>query len=76
LQTVLADDPSDTADIAEIRAHLRAEAARFAAGDFADPARIHGAEMPGLTELKAHSEKIERERRLAQAASQRSQAPS
>jgi hypothetical protein len=52
LQQVVADDPADGAQIALIRAHLQAEAARFQRGDFGDPATIHGDQMPGLAELR------------------------
>lgn len=58
VQTVTALDPSDTRNIALIRGHLRAEAARFARGDFADPAAIHGNDMPGLGELGAGAARI------------------
>lgn len=36
-----------------IRSHLRQIARAFAARDFSMPARIHGADMPGLAALKA-----------------------
>jgi hypothetical protein len=39
--------------VALVREHLGDEAERFAAGDFDDPAAIHGDEMPGLAELEA-----------------------
>ncbi len=41
----------DPRQVALVRAHLRREAAAFRRGDYADPARIHGAAMPGLREL-------------------------
>ncbi len=41
----------DQRQVALVRAHLRKEAAAFAGGDYADPARIHGTSMPGLREL-------------------------
>lgn len=53
LQTVTANEPGDTLNIRLIREHLRAEAARFARGDFGDPEAIHGREMPGVRELRA-----------------------
>jgi hypothetical protein len=59
VQTVVADNPGDRAQIALVRRHLRDEADRFAAGDFADPARIHGEDMPGLAELRAAAGRIE-----------------
>ena len=59
VQTVVADVAGDTQQIDLIRRHLAGEAARFRAGDFDDPAQIHGEEMPGLTELKAGAERID-----------------
>ena len=59
LQTVTADDPEDAEQVRLIREHLSAEAQRFAAGDFGDPANIHGAAMPGLAELSQAGGAIE-----------------
>jgi hypothetical protein len=42
-------DPSDTADIARIRAHMREIAAAFKAGDFAKPFEVHAQTVPGTT---------------------------
>lgn len=53
VEEVVADDPDDGEQIDLIRAHLTKEADRFTAGDFGDPAQIHGREMPGLAELEA-----------------------
>lgn len=50
LQTVVADT-EDQEQVALIREHLAEEAARFARGDFHDPAMIHGEDMPGLHAL-------------------------
>lgn len=58
LEEVVADDPGDASQISLIRQHLAAEAERFQAGDFSDPARIHGQDMPGLAELSAGAAKI------------------
>jgi hypothetical protein len=52
IQTVHADDPSDTEQVRLIREHLAEEADRFATGDFGDPATIHGHDMPGLAALE------------------------
>jgi hypothetical protein len=49
------DDPRQ---VALVRSHLRKEAAAFARGDFADPASIHGGDMPGLKTLRAGSKRI------------------
>ena len=58
IQQVLVRDPGDTDQIALIRRHLRHEAQRFQRGDYADPARLHGAGMPGLAELSANPSKV------------------
>jgi hypothetical protein len=58
-QRVVADDPRDGEQIRLIREHLRREAAAFRRGDFADPASIHGKEMPGLAALETGYERIE-----------------
>lgn len=57
LQRVVSDD-GDPEQVRLIRAHLSAEAERFARGDFHDPATIHGEEMPGLHELAAGHDRI------------------
>ncbi len=51
VQQVVVRSPADTAQIPLIRRHLREEAARFAAGDFSEPMHLHGAAMPGASEL-------------------------
>lgn len=48
-----ADDSTDSAAVATIRAHLRDLAVAFAAGDFSQPARVHGREVPGTAVLSA-----------------------
>jgi hypothetical protein len=58
VQTVVADDPADAEQVALVREHLAHEAERFGAGDYTDPAAIHGDAMPGLTELTAGAERI------------------
>ncbi len=57
-QRVIADDRSDSEQIRLVREHLRKEAAAFQRGDFADPASIHGNDMPGLAALKAGFNRI------------------
>ena len=52
VQQVVVRDGADTEQIALIRKHLQVEASAFQRGDFADPAKVHGAEMPGLKELQ------------------------
>ncbi|MEU8110607.1 hypothetical protein [Micromonospora sp. NPDC048947] len=58
VQTVVADDSRDTAQITLVQQHLSAEVERFRRGDFTDPALIHGTEMPGLAALRAHGGRI------------------
>lgn len=58
VQTVVADDPQDTTQVTLIQQHLTAEVERFRRGDFADPAAIHGNQMPGLQALRAHGGRI------------------
>jgi hypothetical protein len=41
-----------------VRSHLLEEAARFARGDYSDPAYIHGAAMPGLSRLSAGASRV------------------
>ena len=53
VETVTANDRSDAGQVALIRSHLATEAERFGRGDFSDPAKIHGADMPGLAALSA-----------------------
>jgi hypothetical protein len=57
-QRVIADDPLEGEQIRLIRGHLREEATAFQRGDFADPAAIHGADMPGLPALPRGFQRI------------------
>jgi hypothetical protein len=58
IQEVIADDPSDAAQITLIRQHLQHEVMRFSSGDFSDPTSIHGNDMPGVSELAAGVEQV------------------
>jgi hypothetical protein len=58
LQKVVVKDPSNKKQIALIQSHLREESEKFRKGDFSDPAKIHGEDMPGLAQLKAGAAKI------------------
>lgn len=58
-QIVVADDPADSQQVVLIREHLEAEQRRFQRGNFADPAHIHGSDMPGLATLQARAADIE-----------------
>jgi hypothetical protein len=53
VQRVVVNDPNDTAQVALIQQHLKHEAMQFSAGNFSDPAIVHGTTMPGLQELAA-----------------------
>jgi hypothetical protein len=53
VQKVVARKATDTAQVKLVRQHLRDIREQFLKGDFSGPAHIHGAEMPGLAELKA-----------------------
>ena len=50
-QQVLAKDASDKDLIAAIRMHLGTEAGRFKQGNYSDPMKIHGMDMPGVQYL-------------------------
>ncbi|NYH18825.1 aspartate carbamoyltransferase [Paraburkholderia bryophila] len=52
-QRVIAKNPSDDVQIRLIRTHLREIQTQFQRGDFSGPARTHGADMPGLAQLRA-----------------------
>ena len=52
IQQVVAKDPKDVLQVRLTREHLQEIAAQFAKGDFTGPTHIHGAEMPGLQDLK------------------------
>ncbi len=58
VQSVAADNPTDTTQIELVRQHLRGEAVRFRSGDFTDPVRIHGTDMPGLASLRDSAGKV------------------
>lgn len=53
VQQVVAKDPADTTQIHLIREHLHRLQSQFRRGDFSDPAKIHGRDMPGLAQLHA-----------------------
>lgn len=58
IQTVTANDPHDSRQIALIREHLEMLATQFRKGNFGVPAQIHGEEMPGLSTLKANASRL------------------
>ncbi len=52
-QQVIVKDSSADKQIKLIRTHLAKIAKNFAQGDFSDPEKIHGSDMPGLKALQA-----------------------
>ena len=59
LQKVIVKDPANKKQIALIQSHLKEESEKFRKGDFSDPAKIHGEDMPGLAQLKLGAAKID-----------------
>ena len=59
LQKVVVKNPSNKKQIALIQGHLKEESEKFRKGDFSDPAKIHGEDMPGLAQLKSGAKKID-----------------
>jgi hypothetical protein len=57
-QRVVIREPAYSSEVGLIRGHLKEEASRFQAGNFSDPAHLHGAAMPGLKELEAGAARI------------------
>lgn len=53
IQQVIAKNKSDTEQINLIRVHLSGISNEFKHGNFSNPEKIHGTNMPGLAELKA-----------------------
>ena len=58
VQQVIAKDVDADVQIALIQQHLNHEAERFQLGDFSDPEKLHGANMPGLKALRAGASAI------------------
>ena len=52
LQQVVVKNQTNTAQIKLIREHLNEIANKFKQGDFSDPSKLHGDNMPGLAMLK------------------------
>jgi hypothetical protein len=58
IQQVIARDSADREQIALIQQHLHYEAMRFSAGDFSDPATLHGTDMPGIKALASGAARV------------------
>jgi hypothetical protein len=52
-QRVVAKNAADEQQIRRVREHLRDIRSQFLEGDFSGPGHIHGADMPGLAELRS-----------------------
>ena len=52
IQRVVAKSAADEQQVKLVREHLRDIQTQFLNGDFSGPTHIHGAEMPGLADLK------------------------
>lgn len=53
VQQVVTRNPADAEQVSLVRQHLREIREQFLKGDFSGPSHIHGANMPGLAQLKA-----------------------
>jgi hypothetical protein len=53
IERVIVKDPADSDQIRLVQQHLQHEAEAFQRGDYTDPARLHGKDMPGLGALQA-----------------------
>ena len=58
VQSVVVKDAQNGDQIGLIRKHLQHEAKAFERGDYADPTSLHGATMPGVSELASHYQEI------------------
>ena len=58
IERVIVKDPMDSDQIKLIQQHLQQEAAAFQKGDYSDPARLHGEEMPGLAALQNEAARV------------------
>jgi hypothetical protein len=52
IQQVIAKENAETQQIGLIQAHLSKISSQFTQGDFSEPAKIHGEDMPGLAALR------------------------
>jgi len=58
VERVVVRDSGDADQVALIRRHLKHEAGKFQRGDYSDPAKLHGSDMPGLRELEEGASEI------------------
>jgi hypothetical protein len=53
VQRVVVKHATDNAQVSLVRSHLQSIRQQFLNGDFSSPSHIHGADMPGLHELRS-----------------------
>lgn len=58
VERVVTREAGEEDQIKLIQQHLKHEAERFQKGDYSDPAKLHGANMPGLKELQEGSSRV------------------
>ena len=58
VERVVARDPGASDQVSMIQQHLKHEAEKFQRGDYSDPAKLHGTDMPGLKELRTGASRI------------------
>lgn len=58
IERIVVRDTRFADQIPLIRRHLEHEARKFQRGDYSDPAKLHGSDMPGLKELEANASQI------------------
>ena len=59
IEKIVVRNPRDADQVTLIRRHLAREAGKFQRGDYSDPVKLHGPNMPGLKELEAGASQIE-----------------
>lgn len=59
IEMVIVKDAADAEQIDAIRTHLQLEADKFSRGDYSDPARIHGMDMPGMKQLEDGASRVQ-----------------
>ncbi|MFN3979462.1 MAG: YncE family protein, partial [Caldilinea sp.] len=58
VQRIITNNGADADQVHLIQMHLGQEAKKFQAGDFGDPAQVHGMEMPGLSLLRTRANAV------------------
>lgn len=59
VEEVVVIDQGDARNTELIRSHLQSESVEFRKGNYSDPAKIHGMDMPGLQELEAGASRVD-----------------